>query len=219
MRKLLAALLILFPAVAWGQANPWGTTIAPTQSGTTYTVQATDCRLTIPFTSSSPVTVTMPSAGVVGCEVWLLQSGAGTVTAVNGSGATIPNPYPTTATVAQNSIAHFKVTANSGGSAAAWTMQDLSAYAGSGGPSPTITAGTATLDATASNQSGTVTEGAAQTGFTLTFNTTNPFPTTPHCVVSSPNGSALTSYTPSTTTLVVANLTATGSNFTYACFR
>jgi hypothetical protein len=87
------------------------------------------------------------------------------------------------------------------------------------GASPTITTGTATLDATASNQAGTVTEGTAQTGFTLTFNTANPFTTTPHCVVSSPNGSALSSYTPSTTTLVVANLTATGSIFTYACFQ
>jgi hypothetical protein len=87
------------------------------------------------------------------------------------------------------------------------------------GAAPTITAGTATLDATASNQAGTVTEGTAQTGFTLTFNTANPFTTTPHCTVSSPNGSALTSYTPSTTTLVVANMTATGSSFTYVCVQ
>jgi hypothetical protein len=87
------------------------------------------------------------------------------------------------------------------------------------GASPTITAGTATLDATASNQAGTVTEGTAQTGFTLTFNATNPFTTTPHCTVTSPNGASYTGYTPSTTTLVVANLTATGSIFTYACLQ
>jgi hypothetical protein len=80
---------------------------------------------------------------------------------------------------------------------------------------PTVTSGTATLDANASDLSGTVTEGTAQTGFTLTFHAA--YGTVPHCVISSPNGATFTSYTPATTTLAVANLSATGSVFTYIC--
>lgn len=85
------------------------------------------------------------------------------------------------------------------------------------GTVPTITTGTATLDTTASDAAGTVTEGAAQTGFTLTF--AQAYATTPHCTVTSPNGAAATSYTPSTTTLAVANVSATGDVFTYVCVQ
>ena len=82
---------------------------------------------------------------------------------------------------------------------------------------PTITTGTATVDSHASDVAGTVTEGATQTGFTLTFNVA--WKTTPHCVVTSPSGSALTSYTVGTTTLAVANASATGDVFSYVCVQ
>jgi hypothetical protein len=197
MRKLLAALLILSPAVAWGQANPWGTRIAPAQSGTTYTVQPTDCSLTIPFTSSSPVTVTLPAAGVVGCEVWLLQSGTGTVTAVNGSGATIPNPYPTTATVAQNSTTYFNVTANAGGSAAAWTMKASSAYGGSGSTTITLAPGLTSTPGTANPGTQTVTNGSTISPqfnpvpktANYAISTTSPYPDTGNLLQANGSGS------------------------------
>lgn len=83
--------------------------------------------------------------------------------------------------------------------------------------SPTITSGTATLDTAASDVAGTVTEGTAQTGFTLTFN--RAYATTPHCGVWANNGVLPTAVTPSTTTLVVANTSATSDIFTYACFQ
>lgn len=85
------------------------------------------------------------------------------------------------------------------------------------GTAPTITAGTATLDAQASDLSGTVTEGTTQTGFTLTFGTT--YTTVPHCVVTSPSGVALTSYAVTATTLAVVNASASGDVFTYACVK
>lgn len=80
---------------------------------------------------------------------------------------------------------------------------------------PTITAGTATLDTNASDVWGTVTEGTSQTGFTLTFAVA--WNTAPHCTVTSPTGNTYTSYTPSTTTLVVANASQTSSKYTYMC--
>jgi hypothetical protein len=96
-------------------------------------------------------------------------------------------------------------------------VRHLGGWIGTGSGAPTITSGTATLDATASDVAGTVTEGTTQTGFTLTF--FQAFATTPHCTVTSPNGVSLTSYTPSTATLVVANASATADVFTYICVQ
>lgn len=96
-------------------------------------------------------------------------------------------------------------------------LQTFSAHIAGGGTAPTITAGTATLDAQASDLSGTVTEGTAQTGFTLTFAAT--YTTVPHCVVSSPSGVALTSYAVTATTLAVVNASASADVFTYVCVK
>lgn len=81
---------------------------------------------------------------------------------------------------------------------------------------PTITAGTATLDASANDLGGLVTEAAAQTGFTLTWTGGVTKNTTPHCVLSSPSGLVLTSYTVSTTALTVVNA-STGGTMAYVC--
>lgn len=78
---------------------------------------------------------------------------------------------------------------------------------------PTITTGTATLDAQASDVSGTVTEGTTQTGFALTF--TKAFATAPHCMVSAP----ATGVTATTTIMTVTNASATGDVISYACFQ
>ena len=82
---------------------------------------------------------------------------------------------------------------------------------------PTITAGTATLDTNATDLSGVVTEGSAQTGFTLAWGGGVTKNTTPHCIVVSPNGTPFTSFTVSATTLTVAHPSATGDVFAYSC--
>jgi hypothetical protein len=73
------------------------------------------------------------------------------------------------------------------------------------------------LDATASDTAGTLTEGTLQTGVVLTWHTA--YATAPHCVVSSPSGAALTSYSATTTTLTLVNASATGDAFTYVCVQ
>jgi len=59
-------------------------------SGTTDTWLASDCGKTIEYTSSSPVTVTIPSALIAAtCYVNWLQDGTGQITFVAGSGTTL----------------------------------------------------------------------------------------------------------------------------------
>jgi hypothetical protein len=77
--------------------------------------------------------------------------------------------------------------------------------------------GSTTLDSGATDTKGTATEGTAATGFVVTFHTA--YATAPDCVVTSPTGSALTSYTPATGTLTVVNAALTGAKFTYVCIQ
>lgn len=79
---------------------------------------------------------------------------------------------------------------------------------------PTISAGGA-LDANASDGTGTVTGGTASTGWVLTFRAA--WATVPHCTISSPSGSAFTSYAVTLTTLTLVNASATGNVYTYSC--
>lgn len=83
---------------------------------------------------------------------------------------------------------------------------------------PAVTGCTScTLNATASDTHGTLTEGTAQTGFVLTFEV--PFQTAPDCTVTSPSGNVFTSYTPSTTTLTLVNASQTASKYSYVCLQ
>lgn len=55
------------------------------QTGTTYTVDPTDCGKIVTLTNASPIAVTLPEAGgsgdfVAGCPIWYQNRGAGTVT-------------------------------------------------------------------------------------------------------------------------------------------
>ena len=85
------------------------------------------------------------------------------------------------------------------------------------GTAPVLSAAgtTPSLDATATDAAGTVTEGTTATGFVLTFN--HSFATAPHCAVSSPNGATLTSYSVTTSALTLVNPSASGSKWTYWC--
>jgi Pectate lyase superfamily protein len=73
------------------------------------------------------------------------------------------------------------------------------------------------ISTTATDVHGTITEGAAATGCVATFAVA--FATAPDCVVTSPTGSALTSYAVSATALTVVNASATGDRFAYHCVQ
>lgn len=89
-----------------------------TQTGTTYTVQASDNGKVVELNNASAVTVTVPNSLAVGFNCILSQIGAGLVTVVAGSGATV-NAYGGLKSPGQWGELSLRVRANSGGSAAA----------------------------------------------------------------------------------------------------
>lgn len=75
-----------------------------------------------------------------------------------------------------------------------------------------------TLDSNASDVSGVITGGTSQTTLTVGFNKT--FANTPHCVVSAMGASTnLSSYTISTTQLVLTTPSLTGAKYAYVCMQ
>lgn len=105
---------------SWTGAQTFGPVIGGTnsQSGTTYTLAATDCGKTLIFTNSSAVTLTTLNSLVVGCSIAVEQKGTGQVTIANGSGATSGSSHSFTKTYGQKAIIGLFVDENSGGSAA-----------------------------------------------------------------------------------------------------
>jgi hypothetical protein len=73
----------------WTGVNNFGVVVGTvsTQSSTTYTFSVSDCGTTVRFTSASAVTATIPQALPIGCNIAVVQAGAGQV-AVNGSAVT-----------------------------------------------------------------------------------------------------------------------------------
>lgn len=88
------------------------------QSGTTYTLQSSDCFGTIIFTNSSAITLTTLNSLSIGCYIQILQNGTGQVTVSNGTGATSHSAHSFTKTFGQYAILGLFVDANSGGTAA-----------------------------------------------------------------------------------------------------
>ncbi len=74
-----------------------------TQSGTTYTLAATDNGKIISFTSNSAVTITVPAL-TIGFNCLIVQRGTGQVTLVNGSGGTVNNRYNFNKTAGRHAI-------------------------------------------------------------------------------------------------------------------
>jgi hypothetical protein len=104
----------------------FGLLTVTTQSGTTYTLSATDCGTEINFTSNSAVTVTIPATLPIGCSVAALQVGTAKVS-VNGSAVT-PATLQTyggsaTGTAGQWAMIGVTIEANVGGSAAVAVLQ------------------------------------------------------------------------------------------------
>jgi len=107
-------------AQTWTGVQTWGESlIAPNiQSGTTYTLQASDCGGTIISNNASAVTITTLATLPVGCAIVVEQKGAGQVTIFPGSGATETSASSYTKTRTQYAVIGLFVDANVGGSAA-----------------------------------------------------------------------------------------------------
>ena len=83
-----------------------------TQSGTAYTLSAVDNGRVLDFTSTTAVSLTVPSTLPVGFQVSITQAGAGQVTFVAGTGMTINNRYSATKTSGQWAKAGLEVRAS-----------------------------------------------------------------------------------------------------------
>lgn len=88
------------------------------QTGTTYTIQASDTGKIIVFNNAGAITVTVPNSLVDGfCCTWH-QKGAGKVTFVAGSGATLKNRLSQFSSAGTDATGSLFVRENSGGAAA-----------------------------------------------------------------------------------------------------
>lgn len=106
----------------WSGVQTFGEVLGTvtTQSGATYTIASTDCGTEVTFSNASAVTVTIPATLPVGCNIAVLQLGAGKVS-VNGSAvaaATLHSAHSYTGTSAQYAIIGVNIEANAGGSSA-----------------------------------------------------------------------------------------------------
>jgi hypothetical protein len=83
-----------------------------------YTLTANDCGHAVIYTGASAANITTVNSLPVGCTVTIVQSGAGQVTVVNGSGATLSSVNTYTKTKAQYAVIGLTVDTNVGGTAA-----------------------------------------------------------------------------------------------------
>lgn len=163
-------------------------------------------------------TVILGTSAAVNSSIQFFTSGTGSAVIRPSPGGTYGSTVLTLpATATTDTLATIGAAQTFSGAITHTALDTFSAHIAGGGTAPTITAGTATLDAQASDLSGTVTEGTTQTGFTLTFGAT--YTTVPHCVVGSPSGVVITSYAVTATTLAIVNASASADVFTYTCVK
>ncbi len=105
-------------------AQTWGQSYSPvnTQSGTAYTLAATDCGGTIITTSSSPVSITTLNSLSVGCSVAIEQAGTGQVTILPGTGTTQNSASSYSKTRVQYSVIGLFVDTNGSGTTAHFVL-------------------------------------------------------------------------------------------------
>lgn len=115
-----ATLPLLNGTNTWSGTQTFGTVVGGTnaQSGTTYTLAATDCGKTIIATNASAITITTLNSLSVGCAIAIEQGGAGQITISAGAGATQHSAHSYTKTFAQYAIIGLFVDTNAGGTAA-----------------------------------------------------------------------------------------------------
>lgn len=100
----------------------FGTVSYNAQTGTSYTLQSTDCGKIVSVTNALSITLTTLATLPVGCTLQVLQGGAGQITVANGSGATLNSAHSYTKTFGIWAIIQLTVDANVGGSAAHFTL-------------------------------------------------------------------------------------------------
>lgn len=92
------------------------------QTGTTYTLTATDTGKVVELTNAAAITLDMPNNLPVGWCCTVVQGGAGAVTFTPASGATRRNRQSHTKTAGQWAACMLYVRTNSGGSAAEYVL-------------------------------------------------------------------------------------------------
>lgn len=106
------------------KTQTWGPSIGPVnvQTGSTYTLQASDCGGTVVTTLGTAVSITTFATATVGCSIAIIQRGAGQVTILSGVGATLQSAHSYSKTFGQWATIGVFVDANSGGSAAEFVL-------------------------------------------------------------------------------------------------
>lgn len=93
-----------------------------TQTGTTYTLQASDNGKVVELGNAAAITLTLPNSLAVGFNCLIRQTGAGQVTVTPASGATRRNRQSHTKLAGQWSEAALSVRTNAGGTAAEYVF-------------------------------------------------------------------------------------------------
>ena len=75
------------------------------QTGTTYSLQASDSGKVVTLNNASAITLTVPAGIPAGFNCTIVQKGAGAVSFVSGTGVTIANRLSRTMTAGQNAVA------------------------------------------------------------------------------------------------------------------
>lgn len=92
------------------------------QTGTTYTLAASDTGKVVTLSNASAITLTLPNSLPAGFVCTVVQKGAGQVTFSAAAGATLNNAHTQTKTFGQYAICTLYVDANSGGSSAIYYL-------------------------------------------------------------------------------------------------
>lgn len=139
-----------------------------TVTGTTHTIEASDCGKNLLFTNGSAVTLTTLNSIFPGCAIAVEQGGAGTVTVAAGAGTTLRSASSTFATSAQYNIIGLSVDTNSGGSSANFVVTGAAPAAlANSALAPSNPTGTTSLTGVMMGLAGSITP--ARTGNVLVF--------------------------------------------------
>lgn len=93
-----------------------------TSTATAVTLALGQSGMTMRMTAAGAVTVTLPAALPIGFNVTFMQAGAGQILFSPAAGASLVNRSGHTRTAGQHAMASVVVGANTGGSAAVWTL-------------------------------------------------------------------------------------------------